>query len=122
MVFMIPVVLKNLFGRCATRPYPQSPRQLFAGSRGQLINDAGKCILCGTCARNCPSQCLTVSRKEGLWQYEPFACVFCGVCVEACPTGSLSQLGQWRPAVRERERVVLKVEVKSEKSGVRSEE
>jgi len=120
-MFMIPVVLKNLFGRSATRPYPQKPRRPFAGSRGQLVNDAVKCILCGTCARVCPAQCLTVRRKEGLWEYEPFACVSCGVCVETCPAGSLSQLCQWRPAVRERERVVLKVEVKSEKLGVRSE-
>jgi len=117
-MLMLPVVLKNLFGRIATRPYPKQPRQPFAGSRGQIVNDPGKCVLCGTCARDCPSQCLTVSRKEGLWQYEPFACVFCGVCVESCPTGSLAQLSQWRPAVRERERVVLKVEVKSEKEGV----
>jgi formate hydrogenlyase subunit 6/NADH:ubiquinone oxidoreductase subunit I len=110
MVFMIPLVIRNLFGRCATRPYPRNPRPLFAGSRGQLVNDAGKCILCGTCARVCPAQCLTVRKKEGRWEYEPFACVSCGVCVEACPAGSLAQLGQWRPAVRQRERVVLSVQ------------
>ncbi|RJX26524.1 MAG: 4Fe-4S dicluster domain-containing protein [Desulfurivibrio sp.] len=108
-MLMLPVVLRNLLGRCATRPYPRQARQPFAGSRGQLVNDAGSCILCGTCARVCPSQCLTVSRKDGLWQYEPFACICCGVCVEACPSGSLTQLGRWRPAVRERERVVMEV-------------
>lgn len=113
MLSMIPVVIRNLFGRIATRPYPRHPRPPFAGARGQLENDAEKCLLCGTCARVCPSQCLTVRKKEGLWEYEPFACVFCGVCVESCPAGSLAQLGRWRPAVRERERVVLKVEVKS---------
>lgn len=116
MVFMTPVVIKNLFGRSATRPYPQTQRPLFAGSRGQLVNDVDKCILCGTCARACPSQCLTIRRKEGRWAYEPFVCIFCGVCVAACPTGSLSLLGQWRPAVRVRETVVLKVDVPAKKS------
>jgi formate hydrogenlyase subunit 6/NADH:ubiquinone oxidoreductase subunit I len=112
MVFMIPVVIKNLLSRSATRPYPRTPRRLPPGVRGQLVNDAEKCILCGACARKCPSQCLTVKREEGLWQCDPFACVYCGNCVEVCPTGSLSQLRQWRPATGKREMIVVRVAVR----------
>ena len=112
MVFMIPVVIRNLLSGSATRPYPRTSRLLFAGTRGQLVNDAEKCILCGVCARKCPSQCLTVKREEGLWQCDPFACVFCGVCVEVCPTGSLVQILQWRPAVNKREKIVVRVVIR----------
>ena len=109
VVPMISVVLKNLCRGFATRLYPAERRQPFAGVRGSLRNDAATCILCGTCARICPSQCITVSRQEQRWQYDPSACVFCGVCSEACPVGSLRMLVERLPVSSKKERVLLRV-------------
>ncbi len=111
MVFMTPVVLKNFLSQPATRLYPAEAREPFAGSRGKLWNSVATCILCGMCAKKCPSQCITVRRKDELWEYDPFACVFCGICTESCPTGSLQQLEERREVADHREKVVLKVHV-----------
>lgn len=108
---MLPEVLKNVIHRDATRPYPQHPRQPFAGTRGQLENNTADCILCGKCARCCPSQCLSVRRKEGIWEYDPYACILCGRCVDACPTGSLTQKEQYRAPIRKKEKITLRVQV-----------
>ena len=76
-------------------------REPFAHTRGELVNDISRCIFCGTCARKCPSQCLTVAKDsakaEGSWSLEFFACVGCGVCVAACPVHCLAQKTTHRP-------------------------
>ncbi|BCS89916.1 4Fe-4S binding protein [Pseudodesulfovibrio sediminis] len=87
---LIPEALKGLFCRPATRRYPAETREPYAESRGEIVNDASKCILCGLCARRCPTACIEVDKK-GLWAHEPFACVLCGWCAEVCPTHCLTQ-------------------------------
>jgi len=51
------------------------------------INDA--CIKCGTCAANCPVDCIT----EGVNQYviDPDQCIDCGTCEENCPVQAISE-------------------------------
>jgi len=59
-----------------------------------------KCIACGTCAKTCPSKCITIKkgkRKEGeedkyagkiypaSFEIDLLRCIFCGFCQEACP-------------------------------------
>ncbi len=68
-----------------------------------------KCIACGTCARNCPSNCITVDKAllppeigedgtpqkpkkakyPGLFKLDYNYCSLCGQCVENCPTKAL---------------------------------
>lgn len=110
---MLPTVLANLFAKAATRNYPHFVRESFEHARGELVNDIQGCIFCGTCARKCPSQCLTVTKgtardkAEGAWTLEFFACVGCGVCVDACPTHCLSQKTTHRPVAVERAVITL---------------
>jgi ech hydrogenase subunit F len=96
MFKMTPNIMRNLVVKKSTRMYPAEVRQPFDKVRGELINDIGSCILCGTCAVKCPSQCIVVDKKAYTWTYDPFACVFCGVCVDTCPVKSLSQKTQYR--------------------------
>lgn len=107
MLKLLPDALKGAFRTPATRPHPATPRTPAPGARGDLNNDMGTCILCRTCARVCPTGCLTVDKEAAVWRWDPMACVFCGSCVEACPVDSLSQAPAWRPPSSERQEVVL---------------
>ena len=104
---MTTTVLKNLVTKKSTRPYPFTVREPFAISRGELYNDIDECIFCSTCARKCPSQCITVDKEKGVWTCDPFACVYCGTCVETCPTNCLHHKRTWRPVTAAREMIAM---------------
>jgi ech hydrogenase subunit F len=95
-------IMRNLVVKKSTRMYPAEVRPTFDKVRGELINDIESCILCGTCAVKCPSQCIAVDKKVYTWTYDPFACVYCGVCVDTCPVKCLSQKTQYRAPIDER--------------------
>lgn len=105
---MVPTVVKNLISKKSTRPYPFVVREPFPDQRGELYCDIEQCIFCGTCARKCPSQCITVDKEQGLWICDPFACVYCGTCEEVCPTHCLHHKGAWRPVAGERQMIEMK--------------
>ena len=107
MPYMTSTIIRNFLTRKATRPYPIEVRDPFPETRGELVNDIEKCIVCSACARNCPSQCITIEREAGIWECDPFACVYCGVCVEVCPVNCLSQNLKYRSATRDREYMKL---------------
>jgi ech hydrogenase subunit F len=90
MFGMLSPILKNAFGKPATRMYPFVTREAFANARGKLEIDINDCIFCGMCQRKCPSTCLTVDKATCKWELNPFNCIICGVCVEACPKKCLS--------------------------------
>ena len=100
-------ILKNLITKKSTRPYPFVIREPFEISRGELYNDIDNCIFCSTCARKCPSQCITVDKEKGIWTCDPFACVYCGTCMEACPTHCLHHKRTWRPVTDKREMIEM---------------
>ncbi len=90
-------VLKNLFTKKSTRAYPFVVREPFENNRGELYIDIDNCIFCSTCARKCPSQCITVDKEKGIWRCDAFACVYCGTCGDNCPTKCLHHKRTWRP-------------------------
>lgn len=107
MFKMTPNVIRNLIHKKATRRYPRVTRPAFEDVRGALFNDVAKCTFCGACAIKCPSQCITVDRKDGKWIYELFACVFCGICADICPAESLHQQSKYRLPLPGRETITL---------------
>lgn len=108
MAKMTANILRNFFGKRATRMYPIEVREPFENSRGELYNDIDQCIFCGTCALKCPSQCITVDKDQAIWTCDPLACVYCGVCVDACPTHCLHQKRTWRPVTVTRDMISQK--------------
>jgi ferredoxin len=42
-----------------------------------------KCKRCGLCVKNCPTQAITGSAKEG-YSIDPAKCIKCGKCFEVC--------------------------------------
>jgi ech hydrogenase subunit F len=109
---MIKNIFKNLVTGSATRAYPIEVRPGFDNARGELSNDIDGCTLCGICAKKCPSQCILVDRKSGIWEMNPYSCVFCGICVDACPKSCLVHSSGHKKPVRAKASVVLNKEIK----------
>lgn len=113
MLDMLKNVISNLSKKPATRMYPFEKREPFDKNRGHIENNIDECILCGICQRVCPSNCITVDRKEGTWAYQPFECIICGVCVENCPKKSLTLEKEYRESTDEKYDIVMKKEIKN---------
>jgi len=99
-------VLRNLTSRPATRLYPHVRREPFPGFRGTLDINPDECILCGICAKKCPSQCIEVDAKTRTWTCDSFACVYCSVCVEACPTQCMTMSNITKPPAGQKDLIV----------------
>ena len=44
------------------------------------------CIACGTCAANCPVQCIA---EGDIYSIDPDQCIDCGLCEENCPVQAI---------------------------------
>lgn len=87
---MSKLALKWALSKPATSQYPFTPRQIIAGSRGQLIFTKDNCVYCNICAKKCPTGALFVNRAQKQWAIDRLRCITCGYCVEACPKKSLA--------------------------------
>jgi ech hydrogenase subunit F len=87
---MLPL-LKNLMRTATkqpvTRRYPFETRAPFQGTRGMIDMDPNACTYCMLCAKRCPANALTVTRKPepNSWTLDPHKCILCNYCVEVCP-------------------------------------
>ena len=84
------VVLRSLFKKPATLMYPVVPRTWQERTRGSISIEEGSCILCGICAKKCPTDAIEVSREKRSWLIERMQCLQCGSCVEVCPKKCLN--------------------------------
>jgi formate hydrogenlyase subunit 6/NADH:ubiquinone oxidoreductase subunit I len=89
------VVLRSLFKKPATLMYPVVPRAWQELTRGSIGIDEASCILCGICAKKCPTNAIAVSRTERIWAIERMQCIQCGNCVDTCPKKCLLMLPEY---------------------------
>ena len=79
------IVLGSMFKKPATLMYPVIPRTWFERTRGSIDIEEKSCILCGICARKCPTNAISTDKVQREWAIERMQCIQCGCCVEVCP-------------------------------------
>jgi NADH-quinone oxidoreductase subunit I len=119
LVVGLGVTGRYLVSPIVTVIYPKQEVSDIATYRGhvELVGkdeepEVPRCIACGQCAKQCPSQCITVEAKvqppepgeldkkgnpakpkrlktPGVFRLEFSLCSLCGQCVQACPVDSL---------------------------------
>jgi formate hydrogenlyase subunit 6/NADH:ubiquinone oxidoreductase subunit I len=84
------MVMGSLFKKPATLMYPVIPREWQERTRGHIDVVMEDCILCGICARKCPTKAITVAKDTKSWAIHRMQCIQCSCCVEVCPKKCLT--------------------------------
>ncbi len=107
---MIGQLLKQLLRKPATLKYPFEKRKLYEGFRGKPVWDLGKCIGCGLCVRDCPSEALEMIGKGPKAEiiHHLDRCLFCGRCAESCPRGAITMTTDYELADSTKEKMVTR--------------
>ena len=98
------ITIKEFTKPVVTLQYPHESLEMTPRYRGHIelvANEEGepKCIVCGMCARACPSGCITVKgeKREGVkgkvltkYRLDFTKCSLCGQCVESCRPGAIT--------------------------------
>ncbi len=93
----------NFWRKKVTLMYPEKRWTLPENYRGMPVlpvdpkTGREKCLACGSCARICPEQIITIEHEVGEdkkrrlkeFKIDMSRCMFCGLCTEACPTKGL---------------------------------
>jgi formate hydrogenlyase subunit 6/NADH:ubiquinone oxidoreductase subunit I len=84
------ISLRGVFGTSPCKLYPVKTPEYFAKTKGHIENIAMKdCILCGLCAKKCPTSAIEVDKAAETWTIDPFSCIQCSSCVHICPKDCL---------------------------------
>ncbi len=112
------VTIRACFKPTVTLQYPHESLTMTPRYRGhiELVRDpeteTHRCISCGMCQKNCPSECITMKseKREGikgkvLTQYvlDFTTCSLCGQCVENCKSNALQFSKEYNLASRRKE-------------------
>ena len=84
------MTLRSLFGKPETIRYPFEEPEHPAALRGCVRFNDSDCIYCGICEKRCPTNAISVEKKDKTWSINHFACIQCESCVRECPKGCLS--------------------------------
>jgi formate hydrogenlyase subunit 6/NADH:ubiquinone oxidoreductase subunit I len=79
------MVMGSLFKRPATLMYPMIQREWHERTRGHIDIAIEDCILCGICARKCPTKAIDVVKETKSWTIRRMQCIQCSCCVDLCP-------------------------------------
>jgi formate hydrogenlyase subunit 6/NADH:ubiquinone oxidoreductase subunit I len=92
---MFTTIIKSLFKKSACKMYPVLPATFYERTKGHIVIEAEKCILCSLCARKCPTNAIQVNRALRTWQIDHGKCIVCNNCVDNCPPKCLAMANQY---------------------------
>ncbi len=93
------IVTRSAVSKYATRLYPFEKRDPYQNTRGHIAFDVNLCNFDTVCAKRCPTDAITVKRKDRIWEIDRLRCIACGECVEICPKKALTMENMYSPAV-----------------------
>lgn len=94
---------------------PQSAEAKGETPKGEGVQiDMNSCVLCGICAKKCPTSAIAVDRQAKTWTIRRGDCTLCESCVDICPKDSLSKIGNLELGTQIYEKPVPKVEMPKE--------
>ena len=89
------VVLRSLFKKPATLMYPVVPREYTPVTKGHMAIEEEKCIVCGICAKKCPTNAISIDKEARTWSIQRMNCIQCNCCAWACPKDALHMEPQY---------------------------
>lgn len=104
-------VLSHLFKRPVTEEYPEEMPVLNNNFRG--IHILKNCRGCGYCQKVCPTDAITIIKKENILEkylIDLSKCIFCGNCEYYCPTKSMKMTDRFELAQCEKSGLVIEIE------------
>ena len=99
---ILPQAIKTMVGKPATVSYPAGrDEDAFKHVRGRLVFEAGKCIGCKMCMRDCPAGAIEIEKiadKQFKAVLRMDRCLYCGQCCDSCPKDALACTAQFELA------------------------
>ncbi|MBP1589144.1 MAG: 4Fe-4S dicluster domain-containing protein [Kiritimatiellae bacterium] len=110
---LVPALVKNLFKRPLTNPFPAAhlppsvgdalatpgaikpPVPMPPGGRARVVYDPASCVGCQMCIKVCPAHAIEFVPGQKKVRLFRGGCIACGQCVEVCAKKSLSMDGQF---------------------------
>jgi formate hydrogenlyase subunit 6/NADH:ubiquinone oxidoreductase subunit I len=114
---ILKVLLRQLFGKPATNPFPASraPKSATAflqaiqdkrvaanppvavppGFRGKLQYDREKCIGCQLCIKVCPGKVIEFIPEQKKVKFFITRCCFCAQCADVCPVDCIAMTDEF---------------------------
>lgn len=77
-------------------PMPARPSLPFRGAPVLRKDESGQglCTVCGVCASECPTHCITIEQGENIkLEVDLPRCMYCGICAEVCPVQAIDMAG-----------------------------
>lgn len=127
------ITIRQFFKPTVTLQYPWESLTMTPRYRGhiELVRDpetgTHRCIVCGMCQKNCPSNCITVKgeKREGVkgkvlteYTLDFTTCSLCGQCVENCKPGALQFSREYNLASRRKEDFIFDLLTRLHPEGV----
>ncbi len=102
------MTMRSLMSTPETVMYPIQTRPAPEGLKGHVANDMNACVLCGVCAKRCPTEAINVVKQDEMWSIDRFLCVQCGSCVRECPKQCLTMEPTYARAAQTKSLVILR--------------